>query len=151
MSFALAGDLKNHNLVHTGQKIYTCQVHTCDKHFSHPCYLKRHMITHSADKPHKCSICNKSFSRNSAVKRHMQKHLKKPTPVLRLNKEEDPSTVSDSKEMVKKERHGEKRIGKKTCVEETTPDSEEKESSDSSVDFSDEMSELEMLSSDSET
>jgi len=52
--------------------IYKCP--ECLKTFSQSSSLKRHVLTHSAEKPHHCHNCDKSFSDPSNLKRHLETH-----------------------------------------------------------------------------
>uniref|UniRef100_A0AAX7TUJ4 C2H2-type domain-containing protein n=1 Tax=Astatotilapia calliptera TaxID=8154 RepID=A0AAX7TUJ4_ASTCA len=71
-SFTQAGDLKKHQLIHSGFKPYSCDL--CGKSFTQAGDLKKHQLIHSGFKPYSCDLCGKSFT----VAGHLKKHQTHP-------------------------------------------------------------------------
>ncbi|KAG8438269.1 hypothetical protein GDO86_008818 [Hymenochirus boettgeri] len=64
--------LRNHMLIHSGDKPFTCS--DCGAAFRHKSNLRIHERMHTGEKPYKCSYCEDSFPVQSELKRHLIMH-----------------------------------------------------------------------------
>ena len=63
-----AHNLKHHERIHTGKKLYSCKF--CDKKFTQSNTLKAHGTIHTGEKPYSCKFCDKKFIHPSTLKKH---------------------------------------------------------------------------------
>jgi uncharacterized Zn-finger protein len=60
--------------IHSGIKLYTCDLKDCGKMFSEKGNLIIHMRTHNGEKPYNCTYCNKNFTSLGNMKDHERRH-----------------------------------------------------------------------------
>jgi transcription factor STE12 len=58
------------------QKSHSCPIPTCGRLFKRLEHLKRHVRTHTQERPYVCSVCSKAFSRSDNLAQHRRTHEK---------------------------------------------------------------------------
>ena len=71
--------LKRHMMSHSGEKPHTCDI--CAKSFASKWQLDLHYRTHTGEKPYSCDICSKRFTTKSHMSRHRRIHVNSKTLV----------------------------------------------------------------------
>jgi hypothetical protein len=57
-----------------GEKVYVCAVDFCRRPFKRLEHLKRHVRTHTQERPYECHKCTRTFSRQDNLVQHLRTH-----------------------------------------------------------------------------
>lgn len=74
------------------QKSHSCPIPMCGRLFKRLEHLKRHVRTHTQERPYVCPLCSKAFSRSDNLAQHRRTH------------ETNPDAIAPSEEEIEEER-----------------------------------------------
>lgn len=81
MIFSQANNMRRHmKVVHQGVKTFMCTHLDCNRSFARGEALRRHIMTHTGERPFQCKIqvlgkkCDKRFIQAYALKKHIETH-----------------------------------------------------------------------------
>ncbi|KAH9990374.1 hypothetical protein BJV77DRAFT_924045, partial [Russula vinacea] len=57
-------------------KAFSCPLFSCGRLFKRLEHLKRHLRTHTSERPFQCQICRKRFSRSDNLTQHARIHTR---------------------------------------------------------------------------
>ena len=60
----------------TTSKVFVCPLFTCGRLFKRAEHLKRHLRTHTMERPYQCDRCQKRFSRSDNLNQHLRIHAR---------------------------------------------------------------------------
>ncbi|KAL4077965.1 STE like transcription factor-domain-containing protein [Scleroderma citrinum] len=60
----------------TTSKVFVCPLFTCGRLFKRAEHLKRHLRTHTMERPYQCDKCQKRFSRSDNLNQHLRIHAR---------------------------------------------------------------------------
>lgn len=66
-------NLRKHLITHTDDRPFMCTI--CNKSFKYPETLAAHILIHKDEKPYQCKYCDKKFRTSSAISKHTKIHL----------------------------------------------------------------------------
>ncbi|TFK66844.1 hypothetical protein BDN72DRAFT_859576 [Pluteus cervinus] len=78
-------------------KVYVCSLMSCGRMFKRMEHLKRHLRTHTMERPYTCPHCAKRFSRSDNLSQHVRTHIRPDgTPMSLATRWDDHAMDADA-------------------------------------------------------
>ncbi|PIK54485.1 putative zinc finger protein [Apostichopus japonicus] len=84
-SFEKDSAWRKHLLTHSRERPHLCQF--CGKGFLASTHLKEHELTHTKERPYVCQVCDRRFNSRRSHRRHKQVHLRERYKCDKCNRE----------------------------------------------------------------
>ena len=99
--FANKYKLKRHEFVHKPQsKPYKCIWEGCEQRFRATFDMKRHLVTHTGERPFGCHKCDKRFTRSDKLKEHLKLHTRDEIQMMKTEEmDANESDANDTNEI----------------------------------------------------
>ncbi|ORZ15802.1 hypothetical protein BCR42DRAFT_491816 [Absidia repens] len=76
-SSSIGSPKSSSDLIEDPARLYTCPLSSCGKIFKRLEHLKRHLRTHTMERPYLCGLCGKRFSRSDNLAQHKKTHQRR--------------------------------------------------------------------------
>lgn len=83
-------------------RYFNCPLPSCGKHFKRLEHMKRHLRTHTMERPYLCDLCGKRFSRSDNLAQHKKTHQRLRTIKGENHDEDDDDSSSDDRNYIVK-------------------------------------------------